>query len=139
MDDSSDDDILSEKNIVHSPEISSSNKEPLPNIKPSTICHPKGIFANLKFDDLLTPNKKNDNESDYINKNQTSSHIKKTYGPSLPEDKNLSRISIDISNTVTPFEDDEWVEKSESSNNESSHKNKRKKHKKNKHKKKSHR
>lgn len=138
MDDSSDDEILNEK-IVHSPEILSSVEEPLPITKSSTIGPPKGIFANLKFDDLLSQNKNNDNKIDYINKNQTSSHINKTYGPSLPENKNIRGVSVNISSIETSFTEDEWVEKSESLKIKTSHKNKHKKHKKNKHKKKSHR
>lgn len=109
--------------------------------KPFNLFPPRGIFANLNLDDLFdTPNKINDNSNEHKTSQIHSNEIDKLnmlYGPSLPENKKTSSSSISIKSIVNNFAEDEWVEKSESSNNESSHKNKHSKHKKSKHKHKS--
>lgn len=97
---------------------------------------PKGIFANLDFDNLFdTPNINNKNENEHSSTNQTN-NTNKLYGPLLPEQCNLNSSSVNIK-IENSFADDDWVEKSESPTNISSNKNKHSKHKKHKHKHKS--
>lgn len=159
MDDSDEEEILSEEKPFKSDGIKSTsienNNKPTetsslvveklePSVskpKPFNLFPPRGIFANLNLDDLFdVPNKTSDNSNEHKTSQIHSNEIdklNKLYGPSLPENKKISTSSISIKSIVNNFAEDEWVEKSESTNNESSHKNKHSKHKKSKHKHKS--
>lgn len=99
----------------------------VPSTIPFNIFPPKGIFANLNFDDLF----------DTSHKNNENGSINNSYGPSMPESKNLKINPVNIKRFENTSSEDEWVEKTESCNKEPSHKNKHSKHKKHKHKHKS--
>lgn len=106
--------------------------------KPFNLFPPKGIFANLNFDDLFnSPDNNTTNKNKISSKNETD-NINKEYGPLLPEQNNIQFTSIDLKNIKNTSSDDEWVEKIElSTKKETSHKKKHSKNKKSKHKKKS--
>lgn len=107
---------------------------------PFNLFPPKGIFANLNFDDLFNSpnNSRIENKTSQSDKIQTNS-INKLYGPLLPECLSSKTKSVKVHSIDSEFMEDEWVEKTESPKKESSHKNKHKKHKhKKKSKKKSH-
>lgn len=130
----------SNENDVYSTEISSVKEETVESnvqsAKPFNIFPPKGIFANLNFDELF-----NSPDNDTTNKNKISSNnethnINKPYGPLLPEKNNVQFSAINLKNIESASSDDEWVEKMElSTKKETSHKKKHSK--KSKHKKKS--
>lgn len=119
---------------IRSNEIVSEKKEST-EPKPSSTTHlnlfpPKGIFANLNFDDLFKPNKSTANETEKKigdNKNKIN-NLPKSYGPFLPEYEKLTTTYVKIKGIDKTFEEDEWVEKSEVYSSESSHKNKHSKH-----------
>lgn len=127
---------------VCSTEISSVKKETVESnvqsAKPFNMFPPKGIFANLNFDDLFnSPDNNTTNKNNISSKNETD-NINKQYGPLLPEKNNIQFRSINLKNIKSVSSDDEWVEKIElSTKKETSHKKKHSKSKKSKHKKKS--
>lgn len=128
--------IINDQKQINLNEISSEKKESTSNTTHFNLFPPKGIFANLNFDELFTPNKHIANQSENSivsgNKNQINNKTK-SYGPFLPEYEKLTTTYVKIKGTeIKTLEEDEWVEKEESCNNESSHKNKHSKHKKHK-------
>lgn len=128
---------------INSSNVVPENKEKLkPNVSntaPFNLFPPKGIFANLNFEDLFdSSDKTNENEKKITPVNNIQKDI---YGPFMPEHKieNASNAATvkSISKVESTFMEDEWVEKSELSNDKLSHKNKHSKSKKHKHKHKS--
>lgn len=110
------------------------------NVPSSTLLNfvpPKGIFANLNFEDICdTSLKKNENENNSTVREVDS--VSNLYGPLVPEFRKISKMnSVNIKRIENTSSEDEWVEKTESYNKESSSKNKHSKHKKQKHKHKS--
>lgn len=114
------------------------NEKPESSATHFNLFPPRGIFANLNFEDLFdSSNKNGGKKTDNLGNKSQNDNKDKLYGPSMPECKNLNVISsININNIENTLSDDEWVEKSELPKNGSSH-NKHSKHKKHKHKHKS--
>lgn len=127
---------------VCSTEIPSVKKETVESnvqsAKPFNLFPPKGIFANLNFDELFnSPDNNTTNKNKISSKNETD-NSNKQYGPLLPEQNNIQLTSINLKNIKSDSSDDEWVEKTDlSTKKETSHKKKHSKNKKSKHKKKS--
>lgn len=95
------------------------------------FCPPRGIFANLNFDELFSSKKNDEPEIGNITAKNQTNNINKLYGPLL-EHKPLFLNPVTFNPVENMSIDDEWTEKSPSSNHVSNHK----KHKKHKHKKK---
>lgn len=147
LDNSDDDtltDIKSEKNStdpnendICTTEVLSVKKEikKLDVPRPYNIFPPKGIFANLNFEDLFDNSpKNNENRSGHKAVKTDIDNINNSYGPLMPESKNFRMNPVNIKLIENASSEDEWVEKTESVSKESSHKHKHSKHKKHKHK-----
>jgi hypothetical protein len=108
----------------------------VPSSTPLNIIPPKGIFANLNFDDLFdTSHKKNENGNENKVTINEIDNINNLYGPLKPESRKISKMnSVNIKKIENTSSEDEWVEKPESFSKESSLKKKHSKHKKHKHK-----